>query len=44
MHGAHGAPYFRDRWFYIDATDTRSKRAFGLLRTFISMRLTVPVN
>jgi hypothetical protein len=47
---------FRDRWFYIDATDTRSKRAFMLLRTFIGMRLvttgtgrrapvlTVPVN
>jgi len=47
---------FRDRWFYIDATDTRSKRAFGFLRTFIGMRLsesgavqqapvlTIPVN
>jgi len=33
---------FRDRWFYIDATDTRSKRAFGLLRTFIGMRLADP--
>jgi hypothetical protein len=47
---------FRDRWFYIDATDTQSKRAFMFLRTFIGMRLattgagrrapvlTVPVN
>jgi len=33
---------FRDQWFYIDATDTRSKRAFGLLRTFIGMRLADP--
>jgi hypothetical protein len=33
---------FRDQWFYIDATDTRSKRAFGLLRTFIDMRLADP--
>ena len=33
---------FRDRWFYIDATDTRSKRAFGLIRTFIGMRLADP--
>ena len=30
---------FRDRWFYIDATDTRSKRAFVFLRTFIGIRL-----
>jgi hypothetical protein len=30
---------FRDRWFYIDATDTNSKRAFMFLRTFIGMRL-----
>jgi hypothetical protein len=30
---------FRDWWFYIDATDTRSKQAFILLRTFIGMRL-----
>ncbi|MBW2281529.1 MAG: hypothetical protein JRG82_12375 [Deltaproteobacteria bacterium] len=47
---------FRDRWFYIDATDTNSKRAFGWLRTLIGLRLstagvsqqapvlTVPVN
>jgi hypothetical protein len=30
---------FRDWWFYIDATDTRSKLAFKLIRTFIGMRL-----
>jgi hypothetical protein len=30
---------FRDRWFYIDATDTQSKLAFRFLRTFIGMRL-----
>jgi len=30
---------FRDWWFYIDATDTQSKRAFSFLRTFIGMRL-----
>ena len=30
---------YRDRWFYIDATDTQSKRAFMFLRTFIGMRL-----
>jgi hypothetical protein len=47
---------FRDWWFYIDATDTKSKRAFTFLRTFIGMRLsesgavqqapvlTIPVN
>jgi hypothetical protein len=47
---------FRDWWFYIDATDTQSKRAFTFLRTFIGMRLadqgaaqkapvlTIPVN
>jgi hypothetical protein len=47
---------FRDWWFYIDATDTVSKRAFAFLRTFIGMRLqdagagrpapviTIPVN
>jgi len=47
---------YRDRWFYIDATDTRSKRTFRFLRTFLGMRLadvstsqrapiiTVPVN
>jgi hypothetical protein len=46
----------RDRWFYIDETDTDSKRAFVFLRTLIGMRLaesatkqrapllTVPVN
>jgi hypothetical protein len=33
---------FRDRWFYIDATDTRSKQGFAFLRTFISMRLADP--
>jgi len=30
---------FRDWWFYIDATDTGSKRSFAFLRTFIGMRL-----
>jgi len=47
---------FRDWWFYVDAADTRSKRTFSFLRTFIGMRLadsaakqpapilTVPVN
>ena len=30
---------FRDRWFYIDATDAQSKRAFVFLRTFIGIRL-----
>jgi len=50
------AVYFRERWFYIDAADTKSKRAFSFLRIFIGMRLaregaaqqapllTVPVN
>ena len=33
---------FRDHWFYIDATDTQSKRAFAFLRTFIGMRLADP--
>jgi hypothetical protein len=33
---------FRDWWFYIDATDTRSKRAFLFLQTFIGMRLADP--
>jgi len=33
---------FRDWWFYIDATDTQSKRAFAFLRTFIGMRLADP--
>jgi hypothetical protein len=33
---------FRDQWFYIDATDTQSKRAFMFLRTFIGMRLADP--
>jgi hypothetical protein len=33
---------FRDHWFYIDATDTDSKRAFSFLRTFIGMRLADP--
>jgi hypothetical protein len=30
---------FHDRWFYIDATDTRSKGGFMFLRTFIGVRL-----
>ena len=30
---------FRDHWFYIDATDTQSKRAFLCLQTLIGMRL-----
>jgi hypothetical protein len=33
---------FRDWWFYIDATDTQSKRSFLFLRTFIGMRLADP--
>ena len=33
---------FRDWWFYIDATDAKSKQAFMLLRTFIGMRLADP--
>lgn len=33
---------YRDRWFYIDATDAESKRAFVFLRTFIGMRLADP--
>jgi hypothetical protein len=33
---------FRDNWFYIDATDTPSKRAFVFLRTLIGMRLADP--
>jgi hypothetical protein len=33
---------FRDRWFYIDATDAPSKRSFAFLRTFIGMRLADP--
>jgi hypothetical protein len=33
---------FRDWWFYIDATDAQSKRAFLFLRTFIGMRLADP--
>ena len=33
---------FRDRWFYIDATDTQSKRAFAYLRTLIGIRLAAP--
>ena len=33
---------FRDWWFYIDATDTQSKRTFMFLRTFIGMRLADP--
>ena len=63
VHSSSAAPadatvqiLFRDRWFYIDATDTHSKRAFTFLRTFIGIRLakggrsqqapvlTVPVN
>ena len=30
---------FRDWWFYIDATDTRSKQAFQLFRIFLGLRL-----
>jgi len=33
---------YRDWWFYIDATDLESKRAFMFLRTFIGMRLADP--
>ncbi len=33
---------FRDHWFYIDATDTQSKRAFAYLRTLIGIRLAAP--
>jgi hypothetical protein len=33
---------YRDWWFYIDATDTQSKRAFMFLRVFIGMRLADP--
>ena len=33
---------FHDQWFYIDATDTQSKRAFLFLQTFIGMRLADP--
>ena len=33
---------FRDQWFYIDATDTQSKQAFGYLQTLIGMRLADP--
>lgn len=33
---------FRDHWFYIDATDASSKRAFLFLQTFIGMRLADP--
>jgi len=33
---------FRDWWFYIDETDTQSKRAFSFLQTFIGMRLADP--
>ena len=30
---------FRDWWFYIDATDTPSKRSFRILKLLIGMRL-----
>ncbi|MHC5113951.1 MAG: hypothetical protein ACYTGP_05930 [Planctomycetota bacterium] len=30
---------FRGYWFYVDATDTRSKRSFGMLKLLIEMRL-----
>jgi len=33
---------FRDWWFYIDATDAQSKRAFLFLQTFIGMRMADP--
>ena len=35
---------YRDNWFYIDSTDTRSKRAFLFLRTFIGIRLADPTS
>jgi len=41
-HNATVRIQFRDRWFYIDATDTPSKKAFMFLRTFIGMRLAAP--
>lgn len=33
---------FRDRWFYVDSTDTKSKRAFRFLRTLVGIRLADP--
>ena len=30
---------FRDWWFYIDATDTRSKQSFRLIKFLIRLRL-----
>jgi hypothetical protein len=33
---------FRDWWFYVDATDTDSKRGFIFLQTFVGMRLADP--
>lgn len=33
---------FRDWWYYIDARDTQSKRAFLFLRTFVGIRLADP--
>lgn len=33
---------FRDWWFYIDETDSQSKRSFSFLQTFIGMRLADP--
>jgi len=41
-HNATVRIQFRDRWFYIDAADTASKKAFKFLRTFIGMRLAAP--
>ena len=41
-HDATVQIQFHDRWFYIDATDLASKRAFTFLRTFIGMRLAAP--
>ena len=35
---------FRGSWFYIDAADTQSKRAFGFLRTLIGIRLAAPAS
>ena len=33
---------FRDQWFYVDATDTRSKKAFLFLRNLIGVRFVSP--
>ncbi|MCP3903173.1 MAG: hypothetical protein GY715_06000 [Planctomycetes bacterium] len=36
---AQVAVRYRDWWFYIDATDTVSKRSFRILKLLIGMRL-----